>query len=209
MNLTKNLRSFSKQKVLMLTYFFFLQIFLFFWIIGIEKDLNLLLYFCYHAPLLIIILLLCNQEKLIPTLIIFSLFAQLLYIFDFMISHIIKDSLLGYYDYYLNPHIVVHILTLLAHFTSIILLHYYSHIKPQPKHLVITFVYTFTIYLIVILFIPLEYNINGISTTYTMLDYLPMYSILYPVYHLIIIAIPTYFLLLMIYMFRSRRNSIM
>lgn len=204
MNLTLNIRNFSKEKTLLLTYFFSLQIFIFFWIVGIEKDLNLFLYFCYHAPILIVILLLIQKEKLIPSLIIFSLFAQLLYVFDFIVSHMLGNSFLGYYDYYLDSHILVQILTFLAHLTSIILLYFYSNIKPQKEHLLITFLYTFTVYIVVVLFISPEYNINGITTTYTILDYLPFYWILYPIYHLIIIALPTYYLLLKIYKLRTK-----
>lgn len=207
MNLTKKLHKFSKKKTFILSYFFFLQIFIFFWITGIEEDLNLFLYFCYHAPLLIVLLLLFDREDLIPSLIIFSLLAQLLYIFDFIISHSIGTSFLGYYDYNLNSHILIQTITLLAHLTSIILLYFYSHIEPKKQHLFITFIYTLSIYIIVTLFISPQYNINGITTTYTILDYLPYYSILYSIYHLIIIAIPTYYVLLNIYKYRNKQYN--
>ncbi|MFT4244028.1 MAG: hypothetical protein ACMXYB_01070 [Candidatus Woesearchaeota archaeon] len=199
MNIGKRLRNFSSIKLRLLLYFFFLQIFISFWILGIENDVNLFLYFCYHSPLIIVILLLFNFENYIPSLVIFSLFAQMLYLVDFIISHLLGTSFLGYYDYSLNSSILVHILVLLAHLTSIILVYFYNHIKPEPKHLVITFIYTFVVYLFVVTYVPIEYNINAIQTTYTILDYLPMYHLFYVVYHLFIIAIPTYILLLQLH----------
>lgn len=189
----------KSSKKIQIIYFLLLQLIIFYWVFIYESDLYLLLYFCYHAPLLIVITHWFNLEKkLIPSIIMIGLFAQLLYVFDFVIAMIIQDSYLNYFEFHLNTPIWSKILVLMAHLSTTVLLLTNYTIKPTISHLKYSFSYFIVLYFPILLYVPQYYNVNAIVKTYTILDNLPLYQELYLLYTLIFVLIPTYYLLKLI-----------
>ena len=208
MNILMNYSSLRTKEKILIPYFTFLQIIILWWVFFYEQDWYLILYFCYHICFLIIPILVFNKTEYIAPIIITGLVGQGLYVLDVVISLSTGGPFFGYFEYYLQTTLASKILVFLAHFSTLVLFFaYVREIKPTFYHAILSVVYFAISYFPARFIAPQSYNVQGVFTSYTFFDNLPLFTDLYIIYTTIVVVIPTYLLYLYLHkLFEKKEN---
>ena len=108
---------------------------------------------------------------------------------------ILQSPFLNYYDFYLETTIGSRIVVFFAHLISPLLaIFYIKKYKATQLDFLFSCLYFAISYLIARFIVPLEYNIQGLYSTYTILDKLPLYIDLFFIYIIIFYIVPNFLL---------------
>lgn len=202
-----NPKYFNLRNILIF-YFSILQISITYWILFFEKDSYFFFYYCYHSIFFILLLLFLKKEKYFPAIIISGFIGQSLFLIDFIVSILLQAPFLNYYDFYLETTIISRIIVFFAHLISPLLaLCYIKKYNATPLHFLLSCFYFALSYLIARLIVPLEYNIQGLYSTYTLLDNLPLYVDLFFIYIIIFYIIPNFLIYNLIHYLLNLREK--
>ncbi|KJD32619.1 hypothetical protein PK35_10495 [Tamlana nanhaiensis] len=189
-------------------YFVILELFISYWILFFEQDPYFYFYYCYHCIFFIILLFVLKLKKFLPAIILSGFVGQCLFLFDFVVSMTIQKPFLNYYNYYLDTSVLARVVVFLAHTTApLLFVLYVKKYKATITNFILSCLYFSISYLFAKYLIPLEYNIQGLYTTYTSLDNLPYYQDLFIVYAIVIYIAPSFFIYKFVHKMLNKKST--
>lgn len=186
-----------------------LQLSLIFFQLSLGRDFTIFVWYCNHIILLTGIYFLLNRDDVIRGIIYIGIVPQLIWLFDvfyFIFFGIHPLNITNYVFEFTS--IIPSIMSIIIHILGILIPLYFALRKePETYELFYSFFYIVFLYIISLIFLPFSsFNLNCVD--YNCLEfYIPFYSILWPILTFLLVALPTFLIIKLLFRLKSKKSK--